>query len=204
MRIRSQLFTSMRIRIQLFTVLRIRILLLIKVIWICDQLPIGPPGVHFEPPHLYCEFPWPSTAPVWASIAHEFWLQCGSVSGSSNSTPMLSRIQLPTIMQYGSAILYFSVTRWKDTINMERCLSWVNFSPWMPGRESNPVHTLRQACALTICIAASYPDSILTGVSTDKQRSAVPGIQRYVGPPGSVNYLHSGSEDKILFKMLES
>ncbi len=43
------------------------------------------PLLHFEPACLHCERPLPSMAPVWASKAPKFWLQCGSVSGSSFS-----------------------------------------------------------------------------------------------------------------------
>ncbi len=46
----------MRIRIQLFTLIRIRILVIIKVMGICDNWAIDPPGLHCAPMSLHCEF----------------------------------------------------------------------------------------------------------------------------------------------------
>ncbi len=53
--------TLMRVRMQLFTIMPIRILILIKVMGICEQWSLDPPGLHFEPPDPHYERPRPSS-----------------------------------------------------------------------------------------------------------------------------------------------
>ncbi len=81
----------------------IRILLRIKAMQICVHWSSYPPRLHFESPGLHCERPRPSMALFRASRAPEFWLQCGSESGSrfvlKGWIRIPFRILLPKIMR---------------------------------------------------------------------------------------------------------
>ncbi len=97
-RIRIPLFTLMRIRIRLFILKGIRILLLNKAMRICNHWSPDSSRLHFDPPRLYSERPWPSMAPSLKFL--NFYFSADSDPAfHSNADP----IQLPSL----SVVLHF-------------------------------------------------------------------------------------------------
>ncbi len=93
-------------RIQLFTFMRIRFELVIKfIMWICDHWSTDHPGLHFEPPRLNFDRPWPSTAIFEPSMLLIFGF-------NANTDPNPASKNNADQYGSGSATLFLSIVRY--------------------------------------------------------------------------------------------